>query len=84
MSNNIQDQDYEYFLQNMGKLYEQYGHKFLAIKDRQILGVYDNFNEALDDTLKNEEAGTFLIQECFQNKEECIQYFQRNVIPVPA
>ncbi|MDR0322681.1 MAG: hypothetical protein LBI28_14395 [Treponema sp.] len=80
----MQNQDYEYFLQNMEGLYKQYGHKFLALKDRQILGVYDDFKTALDETLKQEEYGTFLIQECFQSKEECVQHFQRNVISVPA
>ena len=75
----MQDQDYEYFLQNMEELYKRYGRKFLAIKNQRILGVYDDFDDALDSTLKQEEVGTFLIQECFQNKEECVHYFQSNV-----
>jgi hypothetical protein len=79
----MQDQDYEYFLKNMEELYKQHGHKFLSLKNQQVLGVYDSFQNALAETLKHEEYGTFLIQECFQNKEECVQYFQRNVIPVP-
>jgi len=79
-----QEQDYEYFLQNIGELYELYGHKFLAIKNRQILGAYDNFDDALDETLKHEKVGTFLIQECFQNREECVHCFQGNVMLSPA
>jgi len=77
----MQDQDYEYFLQNMEDIYQEHGHKFVTIKNQNILGAYDNFDDALNKTLKTEELGTFLIQECFKNKEECIQYFQGNVIP---
>jgi len=80
----MQEQDYDYFLENIGDLYNQYGHKFLAIKNRQILGAYDNFDNALSETLKHEKLGTFLIQECFQNREECVHYFQGNVMLSPA
>jgi hypothetical protein len=67
----------------MEELYQTYGHKFVAIKDQNILGAYDSFDTALDDTLKTEPIGTFLIQECFENKEKAIYHFQGNVIPVP-
>ena len=76
----MQEQDFDFFLQNMEKLYKTYGHKFLAIKNQQILGAYDNFNDALEEMLKYEEVGTFLIQECFQNKDECVHHFQGNVM----
>ena len=80
----MQDQDYDYFLQNMENLYKTYGRKFIAIKDRHILGVYEAFNDALENTLKTEKAGTFLIQECFANREESLHHFQGNVILSPA
>ena len=79
----MQNQDYEYFLQNIDKLYKEYGHKFIAIKDFKILGAYDSFNVALENTLKKEELGTFLIQECFQSREQCVHSFQGNVVPLP-
>jgi fibrillarin-like rRNA methylase len=69
-----QEQDFDYFIQNIKAFYKQYGHKFLAIKDRNILGAYDSFNAALEETLKQEQAGTFIIQECFKNKEESISH----------
>jgi hypothetical protein len=80
----MRDQDYDYFLQNIENLYKTYGHSFIAVKDRRILGAYDTFNEALENTLKTEEVGTFLIQECFANREECPCHFQGNVIFSPA
>jgi fibrillarin-like rRNA methylase len=80
----MQDQDFEYFIQNMESFYKQYGHKFLSIKDRNILGAYDSFDMALEETLKREPIGTFIIQECFKSKEESVNHFQGNVALVPA
>ncbi|MDR1202271.1 MAG: hypothetical protein LBL58_11700 [Tannerellaceae bacterium] len=79
-----QDRDFEYFIQNIESFYKQYGHKFLAIKDRNILGVYDSFNAALEETLKQEQIGTFIIQECFKTREESVYHFQGNVMAVHA
>jgi hypothetical protein len=81
---NQQDQDFKYFLENMESLYNSHGHKFVAVKNLHILGVYDNFNKAVESTLETEELGTFLIQECFDNKEKMVHHFQGNVIPISA
>ena len=80
----VQDKDYNFFLENIETLYEKYGHKFLAIKDEHILCVYDTFEEALNNTLKTEALGTFLIQECLENREKLVHHFQGNVMPCLA
>jgi hypothetical protein len=80
----MQDQDFDYFLKNMESLYKAHGHKFVAIKNQAVLGVYDNFNAALENTLKTDELGTFLIQECLESKEKLVNHFQGNVTPVLA
>jgi fibrillarin-like rRNA methylase len=84
MVREMQNQDFDYFLHNMGKFYKTHGHKFVAIKNQAILGAYDTFENALENTLKTEELGTFLIQECLENKEKLVHHFQGNVIPVSA
>jgi hypothetical protein len=76
----VQTQDFDFFYNNMENLYETYGHKFLAIKDREILGSYNTFDVALESTLKNEKVGTFIIQECFAHREDCVNNFQGNVM----
>ena len=80
----MQDKDFEYFLQNMEKFYEEFGHKFLSIKNQEIIGVYDDFDLALHETLKRAELGTFIIQECLNDKEKLVNHFQGNVMPVLA
>jgi len=80
----MQIKDFEYFEKNMSSLYRKYGRKFLAIKNRKVIGVYDTFPTALHETVKTEPPGTFLIQECFRTKAESVKHFQGNVLPVPA
>ena len=58
----MQRSDFNWFLNNYADLYSQYGHKFLVIKNKTILGAYDSIRDALDNT--NEELGTFIVQEC--------------------
>jgi fibrillarin-like rRNA methylase len=80
----VQNQEFQFFLQNMETFYKTYGHKFVAVKNQGILGAYDSFNDALDTTLKTEELGTFLIQEIFDDREKMVHHFQGNVMPVPV
>ena len=60
----MQDNDFNWFLENYAKLYEQYGQSFLAVKDETVLGSYATFKEAVETTLLTEKIGTFIIQEC--------------------
>jgi hypothetical protein len=55
--------NYEYFVANMPDLYARYGHKFLAIKDCQVIGTYDDYLSAYEDAVKHESLGTFIVQE---------------------
>jgi hypothetical protein len=80
----MQRQDYEYFLDNTDRFYKEYGHRFLAIKDQNIIGVYETFNDALENTLQKETPGTFLIQECLENREKYVYFFQGNVLPLSS
>jgi len=81
---NQQDQDFNYFLENMERFYHAYGQKFVVIKNQSILAVYDDFMDAYETTVKTEELGTFLIQECFDDAEKMVSYFHCNIIPASA
>lgn len=76
--------NFEYFTQNYDALFQQYGHKFLAIKDCSVIGVYNSLHEAITETAKTEELGTFLVQECTGNKEHLVNHFQGNLSFKPA
>ena len=79
----MQNQDFNFFYQNMENLYKTYGNKFIAIKNTEILGAYNSFDIALHETLKEQKIGTFFIQECFETENPCVQESLDNVIPTP-
>ena len=62
--------EFKYYRDNHHKLVDKYEHKFLVIKGKKILGVYDSHAEAYDETIKKEELGTFLIQHCVAKKKD--------------
>jgi len=66
--------DFQWFWDNYDILFNQYGHKVLAIQNKQILGVYSNKNDAIDITAQTYELGTFIVQECSQDKSQHIGY----------
>ncbi|MDR3243156.1 MAG: hypothetical protein LBT79_00230 [Elusimicrobiota bacterium] len=80
MNSVSQDRDFEYFAKNMSSFYKEYGHKFLIIKGKKVLGVFDTFDDTVNKAMKKEKLGTFLIQECFPNKEAAILHSERNLI----
>jgi hypothetical protein len=79
----MQLDDYKYFLDNTADLFKQYGAAYLAIKDKTVLGTYQTFDTALEHTLKEQKLGTFIIQECLEDKAKSTVTFQANVSPVP-
>jgi len=66
----IQEQDYLWFLENMESLYNEHGNKIAVIKNKSILGIYEDFESALETTRKTEELGTFIIQDIYESKEK--------------
>ncbi len=56
--------DFDFFLENYQDFYNEYGHKFLAIKNQEVLGAYDSVSDAVKDLSDNHEYGTYIIQEC--------------------
>lgn len=56
--------DFKYFLDNYDSLFKKYGHKFVAIKDKNILGVFDTASQAFNNLSCDYEVGTYILQEC--------------------
>lgn len=57
-------QDFEWFKNHNSDLYKKYGHTFLVIKNKSVIGSYNNLIEAVNETKKQFELGTFIVQEC--------------------
>jgi hypothetical protein len=81
MSNYSPQNDYQYFLKNRDKLYEEYPDKFLVIKDEKVIGNYDDQVEAYTETTKIHKPGTFIIQNSSPSSTD-VQVFHSRVITV--
>lgn len=57
-------EDFNYFIKHYYELYNKYGHKFIAIKNSKILGVFDTEIEAITEISNKYPLGTFIVQEC--------------------
>lgn len=64
----MQLDDFKWYAENYTTLCETFGDSFVVIKDRQVLGVFDNVSEAVRQTRKIEPLGTFIVQECRSDK----------------
>lgn len=54
----------DFFIGHQYELVEKFPNKFLAIKGTTVLGAYNTPLEALSETRKQHEIGTFMIQPC--------------------
>lgn len=60
---------FKYYVGHQKELVEKYNNKVLAIKDEIILGVFNNEIEALTETTKTEELGTFIVHRVGPGKD---------------
>lgn len=58
------DQEFKYYLDHQNELVEKYNSKFLVIKDKEVIGFYNDERYAYFDTQIKHKLGTFLIQYC--------------------
>lgn len=65
--NKDRNEDFDYFLQNYHEFFQRYGHKFLAIQYKKILGSFDSVTEAIEFLSQNYQTGTYIVQECDGN-----------------
>lgn len=74
------DKELQYYIDNQSDLIAKYQDKFLVIKDKTVIGIYNTEIEAYSETVKIHELGTFLIQECQPGDENYTQTFRTRVI----
>ena len=56
------ESEFRFYLANQPEFVAQYSGKVLAIKNHTIIGVFDSEAEAVHETAKTHELGTFLVQ----------------------
>jgi hypothetical protein len=78
------DMNYEWFEKNLPDLVKKYDDRYVVIKNKAVIAVYPTFDNALDETLKTEEPGTFIIQLCSLDESRTTLKFYSRVRFDPA
>lgn len=78
-SENLREQ-FEFYLAHQEEFVEQYDGKVIVIKDGALLDVYDSDLEAVTETSKLHELGTFLVQRVSGGDAEYTQHYQSRVV----
>jgi hypothetical protein len=73
------EKEYDYFLNNKDALFANYHNRVIVIKDEEVIGDFDTKEEALRETVKKHELGTFLIQEISQEELYDVKRFYSRV-----
>jgi hypothetical protein len=73
------EREFRFYLANQSNLVEKYNGRFVVIKDDKVIGDYPNEIEAITETSKIHEPGTFLIQKCEPGPESYTQTFHSRV-----
>lgn len=74
------EEEFQYFIDHQDELVKQYNGKFIVIKNKEVIGAYDEELQAYQETIKDHKEGTFLIQECLPGEESYTQTFHSRVI----
>jgi hypothetical protein len=74
------DKEFQYYLDNQSELVKKYNGRFIVIIGEDVVGNYDSYEQALFESMKQYELGTFLIQECTEGEEAYTQTFHSRVV----
>ena len=78
MANDLRD-EFDFYLANQDEMVKQYNGKFVVIKDRKVIGVFDDQADAVLDTQKKHDLGTFLVQKVEPGNASYTQTFHSRV-----
>jgi hypothetical protein len=79
MEENKLKQEFEYYIAQQADFVAKYLGKFIVLKDKKVIGVYDSEIEAYQESQKENELGTFLIQHVESGAENYTQTFYSQV-----
>ena len=72
--------EFEFYLSHQDEMVEKYDGKYIVIKDKAVLGAYDDELSAVVETQKSHELGTFLVQKVSQGDAEYSQTFHSRAV----
>lgn len=71
--------EFNYYLTHQKELIGKYKGRFIVIKGEEIIGDYKSELEAVEETSKQYELGTFLVQKCEPGSDDYTYTFHSRV-----
>ena len=65
---------FDYYLAHQDEMVSLYDGKVIAIKGTRVLGAYDSHGDALRETSKSHQPGTFIIQKVSEGDKDYTIY----------
>lgn len=62
--------EFHYYIDHQDEMVKQYDGKYIVLKNKKVIGVYDNAVDAYKLTAKEHELGTFLVQKVSQGEDD--------------
>lgn len=79
------ESEFQYYIQHQDELVELYDGRYIVIAGQRVVGDYATFAEAVTETLKTRQQGTFIVQRCSEGpKDYTFTYHSRVRIPHAA
>jgi len=72
-------EEFEFYLGHQDELVRQYAGRYIVIKGRTVLGDYASEADAIRETSRDHELGTFIVQKCEAGTEAHTQVFHSRV-----
>ena len=73
------EKEFKYYMDHQNELIKKYGGKFIVIQGCAVIGAYDSDLEAVEETSRKKESGTFLVQKCEAWKESYTPMYNSRV-----
>ncbi len=71
--------EFNYYRENFSTLLEKYNGRFVVIKDCRVIGSYTDEWEAITQTTKEHELGTFFVQCIYPDSINQVERFNSRV-----
>ena len=74
------EKEFNYYLEHQDELVKKYKGKFVVIENQNVIGAFNTELEAIEETVKKYELGTFLVQKCEPGSESYSQTYHSRVL----
>lgn len=74
------EKEFKYYLDHQDELLRKFKDRYVVIKGDEVIGDYPTEIQALTETRKEHEVGTFLIQRCTPGVDDYTETYHSRVV----